>query len=76
MIRLATYVLFDLAGLGCLASALALSAGTHEATFIGTAGGAGIAILVMGAMLVREEVRGRYREKNARLAAAAVSTQT
>jgi len=76
MIRLATYVLFDLAGLGCLASALVLSAGTHEATFIGTAGGAGIAILGMGTMLIREEIRGRARERAVRLAAAAVSTQS
>ena len=76
MIRLATYAALDLAGIGCLAGTLMLSAGTHDAAFIGTAGGTGIAILGMAAMLIQEEVRGRHRERAARLLAAAVSTQS
>jgi hypothetical protein len=76
MIRLATYAALDLAGIGCLIGTLMLSAGTHEATFIGAAGGAGIAILGMAAMLIQEEVRGGYREKAVCLVAAAVSTQS
>jgi hypothetical protein len=76
MIRLATYVVLDLAGMGCLVSALVLSAGTHEASFIGTAAGAGIAILGMLTLLIREEVRGRYRERDSSLVAAAVSAQS
>ncbi len=74
MIRLAAYSILDLAASACLVGALALSAGTHEAILIGTAAGAGVAILGMAAMLIREEVRGRYRA--AQFVAGAVPTES
>jgi len=70
VIRLATYVVLDLAATGCLVTAVALSASPREVTFVAAAAGAGAATLAMGAMLLCEEVRGRSRERAALLATA------
>ena len=69
MIKLAAYTLLDVAAVGCLLSAFIIG-GPHETAFIGLAGGAFVAALGMGVLLMREEIRGRYRERAIRFSAA------
>ena len=68
MSKLATYILLDLAGIGCLISAFVLGGAPSQTTFVFVllVGGAGIASVTMGALLIREEVTVRYRERVAR----------
>lgn len=66
MSKLATYILLDLAAIGCLISAFVLGGAPDQTTFVMLVGGAGIASVTMGALLIREEVTGRYRERAAR----------
>lgn len=65
MSKLALYIFLDLAGIGCLVSAYVLSGGPQQPAFVMLVGGAGIASVTMGALLIREEVTGRYRAKAA-----------
>jgi len=66
MRKLATYIFLDLAAIGCLISAFVLGGDPHRMTFVLLVGGSGIASATMGALLIREEVMGRYRERAAR----------
>lgn len=65
MSKLAMYIFLDLVGIGCLVSAFVLGGDPHQTTFAMLVGGAGIAGVTMGALLIREEATGRYRERAA-----------
>jgi hypothetical protein len=64
MIKLATYILLELAAIGCLVSAFLLTSSTSETAFVGLAGGAGMASLGMVTLLAFEVVRSRRVEKS------------
>jgi hypothetical protein len=64
MIKLAAYILLELAAIGCLVSAFLLTSNTSETAFVGLAGGAGIASLGMVALLANEVVKSRRVEKS------------
>jgi hypothetical protein len=67
MIKLLVYTLLNLAALGCLLSALTLGDGTPATTHAGLVGGAFVATVGMGALLIRERIRGRCRERAIRI---------
>ena len=64
MIKLASYILLELAAIGCLVSAFLLTGGSSETAFIGLAGGAAMASLGMAALLSNEVVKSRRVEKS------------
>ena len=57
MIRLAVYIFFNLAGIGCLVSAFLLAGGASEKPVIGLVGGAAIASLGMIALMAVERIQ-------------------
>jgi hypothetical protein len=63
VIKLLVYTLLNLAALGCLLSALTLGDEAAATMLAGLVGGALVATVGMGALLIRERIRGRCRER-------------
>ena len=63
MTRLVLYIIFDLAGIGCLVSAFLLAGGASETPVIGLVGGAGAASLGMLILLAVERIKSRRLER-------------